>query len=118
MMKGKSSGFQGTHKFSPLKFLNVFRVEYRDLFNTNYGLSVFIQFHPVKTAVFGIRIDLEDLSIKPSLALLKFRIKKDFDSITELNVFGHYFLSPAAQRGWLDAYCNRIISAELFKCHA
>ena len=76
---------------------NIFRVEDGNVPDAydRYGFCVKID--PVKPAVFGIRVDLEERTCVPALLISKLLVQKNLDAVTDLKISDHYFFRFANQ---------------------
>src|SRR5512141_3114062 len=64
-----------------IDLLDILWVEHRNLPDAKDGLCILVQFNPIKTPVIGIRVDLEDSALIPTLLSSKFGIKIDSDKV-------------------------------------
>jgi len=70
-------------------FLNILRIENGDMVNAKRHLGIFTELDPVKPAMLGIWVYLENQTFMPAFLVSKFRIKVDLYLITDLNRLGH-----------------------------
>lgn len=85
-----------------LNLLYILRVEHRDQFRPASQISnhIFIQFHPIETPMFGVRVNTQDSPFKPAFAHPKLGIKKDFHAVADVYGFGHpRFYQPRSEVG-------------------
>jgi len=83
-----------------LNLSNVFRVEDRDQFRPGAkgGLCTLVQFHPVETAVPGIRINADNPAIEPIIMPPVPGIEEDLHAVTDLDPVCHAYLRVLPNR--------------------